>query len=197
MPEALLSAELSNAPKAKRDLMRGMYRYESKSEGVLACIDTERPLGLVELSRSLQAFAKTGDSSAVGQLRYVLARRDGAVTSLLVLWTDGSAPLLTMFPKAGDAPGRDVSDVPRPKDSARLLSASDLGAPYSITVYRSEKVSPVVVYDWYVKTLTERGWRVTEAKTGSLIARRGARTIFVRTTTVASGGTTTSILELS
>ena len=183
--------------RAKQSLLGGIYRHEGKSEGVLACIDSQRPLGVVELSRRLERFASSGDLSAIGNLRYVLARTDGDSTSLLVLWTDGAAPLLKMFPKVGDAAGRDVPDVPRPEDSTRLLSAFDLSAPYSIAVYRSRGTSPPVIQTSYEKRLTGQGWRVFKSKDNSLVAQRGTRKIVIHTMTVTSGSTTTSILELS
>jgi len=195
--EKLLSEKSAPMSPATRNLLSGTYRHESGLEGVLACIDSGHPLDVKELPGRLQEFAKTGDLSSVGRLRYVLARRDGNVTSLLVLWTDGSASLLKMFPSSGDAPGRDAPDVPRPQNTDRLLSASDLGAPYSITVYRSHSSSSGTLPDGYVKALKDRGWHVIESKAGSLVARRGARTLLVRTTRVTSGSTTTSIVELS
>jgi len=188
---------LNGRSPSEQKLSRGTYRRVGNTEGVLACIDTERPLGPVELARRLEQFAKTGDLSAVGQLRYVLARNDGSVTSLLILWTDGSVPLLQMFPRSGDAPGRDVPDVPRPRDSDRLLSAADQTAPYTITVYRSRQASGALTLEWYTKALKERGWLVVGAKVGSLVARRGARTLLIRETQATSGFPTTSILELS
>jgi hypothetical protein len=195
---SLLSSERADASSKLPAPLDGTYRREGKNEGVLACIDTERPLGLTELTRRLRGFGQTGNLSAVGKLRYVLARRQGSVTSLLVLWTDDDAPLLKMFPKTGDAPGSDLPDVPRPDRAERLLSAAEQGSPYSISIYRSRERSPLAVRDRYVKQLQEQGWRVTVTASGSgLTAHRGTRTLGIRVAPSASESTTTSIVELS
>jgi len=194
--QAMLLGANPKLEEARKGLLSGIYRHESKSGAVLTCIDTERSLSVFELSERLQRFVKSGDLSDLGKLRYVLARRDGAVTSLLVLWTDGSAQILKMFPKVGDAPGRDVPDVPRPENADRLLSASDLDAPYSVTVYRSRERSSAAVQNKYVKTLGELGWCIAQPRAGSFVARRGARSVLIRTATLAAS-TTTSIVELS
>ena len=194
VPETLLKSAPS---KGKRSLLRGVYREGGQNQGVLACIDTGRPLSVAEVTRRLQQFAKTGDLSSVGQLRYVMARRDGSATSLLILWTDGKVPLLEMFPKTGDAPGRDVAGVPRPEGSRRLLSTSYDGLPYTVTVYRSPDEVRIPIVKWYTRNLGNAGWRVVTAKDGSLVARRGARTILIRATLHADEPATTSIIELS
>jgi hypothetical protein len=192
-PESLLKSASSNVTAS---MLRGVYREQGQTEGVLACIDTGRPLSVGELMRRLDAFVKTGDLSAFGQLRYVMARRDGSATSLLVLWTDGSMPLLKMFPQTGDAPGHDVPGVPRPGGSQRLLSTSYQGLPYTVTVYRSPKGGTSSLVEWYAKTLGKDGWRVVPAKDGALVARRGKRTLVIRGSTSAELATT-SIIELS
>jgi hypothetical protein len=195
---SLLGAKRADIANKLPAVLDGIYRHEGENEGVLACIDTERPLGPTELTRRLREFAQSGNLSVVGRLRYVLARRQGSVTSLLVLWTDGNAPLLTMFPKTGDAPGIDPRDVPRPDGTDRLLSAAEQGSPYAITVYRSRERSPRVVRDQYMKQLREQGWHVTATATGNgLSAHSGTRTLVIRMATAASGSTTTSIVELS
>lgn len=194
--EKLLAKTSTENRASTRTLLQGVYRHETSGQGVLACIDTGRPLALKELTERLGTLTKTGDLSALGHLRYVLAKREGEVTSLLVLWTDGSAPVLRMFPKTGDAPGRDVPDVPRPEKARRLLSAADLGAPYSITVYRSSS-SPEALQRWYVEALAKGAWRVTEVNASTLVARRGERHIVVRTRLAREGQTTASIVELS
>lgn len=194
--DKLLSEVQPQSRVGARTLLSGTYRHVANGLGLLACIETGHPLTLSEVTERLGAFTRTGDLAALGSLRYVLAKREGAATSLLVLWTEGSVPLLRMFPKRGDAPGRDLVDVPRPEHSSRLLSAADFGAPYSVTVYRSP-LSPSTVQKWYARALAQHGWRVTEVKRSSLLARRGERCIIVRSRAATAGTTTASIVELS
>ena len=195
---ALLRAQRVDPKKRFPGVLNGSFRRDSDNEGVLACIDTDKPLGISELAPRLRQFAQTGDLSEVGKLRYVLARREGTVTSLMVLWTEGNAPLLKMFPKTGDAPGNDMTDVPRPDRSERLLSATELSAPYGIAVYRSLGLLPSALRDSYSAKLKELGWHIAKsANTNSFAARRGTRTIVVHLAPTASGQVTTSITELS
>jgi hypothetical protein len=197
-PEALLKPDLGLRKSTSAHVWDGTFRHDARNQGVLACIDTERPLTVVELVRRLQDFGRTGNLASVGALRYVLARREADVTSLLVLWTAGDAPLLRMFPESGDAPGREVPDMPRPVGSRRLLSAVDQTSPYAITVYRSEGSSPISVRTWYERELQSQGWRVSRTKEeNALVVRRAGRTILIRSASTTSGGATTSIVELS
>ncbi len=197
-PASLLGARSANPNNPLPGKWDGALRHENNHAGVLTCIDTDRPLGVAELARRMQQFVKTGNLSDVGKLRYVLARREGSVTSLLVLWTEGKASLLDMFPKSGDAPGQDLLDVPRPEGAARLLSASELGSPYGITVYRAPKQSPESLRNWYSARLKERGWFIMKsANANTLAARRAGRTIVIHLAATALGQTAASIAELS
>jgi len=168
-PAALLKSAPVNSIQPNAATIGGTYRHESERAGVLACIDTQRPLGVSELTGRLQQFVQTGNLSAIGSLRYVLARREKSVTSLLVLWTEGDAPLLQMFPKTGDAPGDDIPDVPRPRQATRVFSANEDGAPYSLTTYQAPATSPASGIEWYKAQLQQRGWHVTGSTKPSII----------------------------
>ncbi len=176
----------------------GTFRQESEDEGVLACLDTGRPLAVGELLERLQRFTETGDLASVGELRYVMARRDGKRTTALALWTDGSAPLVASFPKTGDAPGIDPVGVPRMHGTRRLLSAAEEPLPYSMNIYAVDGQAASGVLAWYKSALVAEGWTVEEARQGALTARRGDRSLLLRATTASNGrGTTVSLAELS
>jgi hypothetical protein len=162
-------------------------RRESDSEGIIACLDTGGPMSIQELTSRLQAFARTGDLNAVGALRYALAQRHGDRTSVLFIWTEGAVPLLQMFPKTGDAPGLDPKAVPRPDDSARLLSGAEHGAPYSFTAYRTHAASPEALLAWYRNRLPASGFVVSDGPSGALWARQGERTLLIRAARARAG----------
>lgn len=192
------------APQALRGklpaVLGGTFRQESSGAGVLACIDSGRPLELDEIATRIQRFAATGDLSALGDLRYVVARTDGQSTTVLVAWTEGPTPLLRALAKAGDAPGRDPSDVPRPSGLRRVLSAAEHGQPYSVSIYRSEERSGAALLEWYERSLVNSGWTTMarEAGADSLVARRGVRTVLIRVGRHRNGGEpVVSIVELS
>ena len=183
----LLPKLLSSTTKVSRSWLSGRVRHESQREGVLACLDTGMPLGLEELSTRLQRVAKSGDLNELGALRYATARRTGNVTTVLFIWSEGSVPLRDMFPKSGDAPGFDPQGVPRPKDSSRLLSGAEHGAPYSIAVYRTETQTPEALLAWYRTALPAAGFAVEDGAGGALVARQGTRTLLVHAVKTTRG----------
>jgi hypothetical protein len=171
-------------------------RRDNEREGVLACIDSERPLGLDELTERLQKVSRSGDLGELGELRYTYVRRSGNTSTALVLWTEGSANLFSMFPQTGDAPGKDPVDVPRPERLRRLLSATEQGAPYAVNVYAAEGRSEAGLRAWYARRLAHRGWSVT-TEGSTLTARHGSRTLLIHLATGTDGRRVVSIAELS
>jgi hypothetical protein len=181
-------------------LFDGVLRTESDKEGVVACIDTSGKLGLQELLGRLQRFQKSGDLADVGELRYALARKVGDKTSVLMAWTEGSMPVLRMFPASGDAPGVDPVDVPRVPGMRRLLSTWENGEPYALALYSAPGQAPGPLAARYRSELTLAGWTssvvpLPSAATGrALVARRGARTAIIRIASQPSSGTTVSAM---
>jgi hypothetical protein len=180
----------------------GVLRAESESSGAVACIDTGMQLSVAELTSRLQEFAKTGDLSAIGELRYVLARRLAGRTAVLAMWTDGPAPLLKMFPSVGDAPGQDPSGVPRAPGLRRLLSTWENGQPYSLAIYTAAGAELETLGTFYADSLRRGGWNVGPTETvhqpspRSLIARRGSQTILVRVAEDRHGQSSVSVVAL-
>lgn len=180
-----------------RSAFDATFRQEGQGEGVLACIDSGQPLSLEQLTERLVAMQNTGDLAALGELRYIFARRSGATTTLLVFWTDGSAPLLELFPPTGDAPGRDPENVPRPEVSRRILSATEHGAPYHLTLYKAADQSPEALVSWYKAALEAGGWHVAPGGApASLRAQRLGRNILVACSPAKGGGAVATVAEL-
>jgi hypothetical protein len=125
----------------------------------------------------------------------VLARRSGDTTTLLVFWTEGSAPVFSVFPKTGDAPGRDPKDLPRPPTSQRMLSAAEQGAPYSITLYRMPNQTPEQLRQWYRRELETRGWHVSDSSSmGTIYAQRLNRSLQI---TASESNTHSALVALA
>lgn len=189
-------ARVPSVASAKRGLLDGVLRYDTGNVGTLVCLDTNGKLGAAELVTRLQRFAQTGDLASIGRLRYVFARREKSVTSVLVFWSNETAPLLKLFPKTGDAPGTDLPEIPRPSEATRLLAAAEDGQPYSLRIYRLPKGSAATVAHWYRIQLNSQGWRVEAGGREMLIARLGSRTIVIHLAETA-GGTALSVAALS
>jgi hypothetical protein len=188
---------LPEALSGKLGSLDGTLRLESEQEGVIACIDTDRPLAFEELSRRLTAFGKSGDLKDIGELRYAFVRREGARTTVVSLWTEGSAPLFGAFPEKGDAPGFDPRDVPRPPSSRRLLSGKEHGMPYSLTLYRVEQ-APESLRAWYERAFAAGGWEVVAKEAhGPVLLRKGERTLSLQVSLAREGQSVAAIAELS
>jgi len=184
-------------PPPRPSRLDGVYSQVGKKQGLVVCLDTEHPLSVTEFAHRLGAFARTGNLSALGRLRYVFARREGSLTSVLALWTDGDAPLLQMFPPSGDAPGTDPIGVPRPDGSTRLFSAGVKGMPQQVVVYRIGNESAASMANWYIQGLQERGWAVVSSDNVTMVARQATRNIVVRCTPTDAGWVLASVAVLS
>jgi hypothetical protein len=128
-------------------------------EGVVACLALGQSQSPGRLLERLQRLARSGDLGHVGQLRYLYARRRPAGrTHVLIAWTSGRFRLGSLLPPtSGDSPGTDLSDAPRPRGSARLLSAEIEDQPYALRVYSSPR-SPQSTTADYDQLLRRLGW---------------------------------------
>jgi len=177
------------AGKLEMTLLAGVFRQGTERQGVLACLDTGGVLEVTELAERLTRMQESGNLNDLGKLRYVLARRSGNTTTLLVLWTEGDARLFNLLPKSGDAPGHDLRDWPRPPGVRRLLSAAEHGQPYAMTLYDAEHQSARELEVWYEQALSKAGWSVTRTQ-GGLLARGGERSVLLHVKTSSSSGKT-------
>lgn len=198
IPDAIRSRLGSNMQKEKLGLLDGVYDHEAESTGVIACLDTGGRLLLDDMTARLRRFTQTRDLAAIGRLRYVLARRTRTGTSVLVLWTEGKAPILDMFPPKGDAPGRDPEGIPRPEGIRRLLSAHESGLAYAVTVYESSSTPLPKLRDWYTRTLGAKGWAVEQVSNRDCVmAQAGDRSIDICWSTPRGNQTLVTIAEFS
>jgi hypothetical protein len=139
----------------------GVIREEHETEGTVMCIAQHDAGGFAGLMRNLETFMRDWDLHAVGDFRYVYARRiEGDRTQVFTSLTDGPFHLRRVLPDRGgsEPPGNDPPNVPRPPNSRRLLSSSVDGAPYALHVFTSpESIDTVAAF--YDRELPGRGWR--------------------------------------
>jgi hypothetical protein len=112
-------------------------------------------------------------------MRYALARRKADTTSLLLLWTEGDAKLSELFPAQGDAPGRELADVPRPEGGRRLLSAVEEGMPFGLATYEVQGRTLAKVTRDFSRRLAVGGWRTQPLKKGGIFAEKSGRRLVV------------------
>ncbi len=139
------------------------FKTVTDTEAIVFCLDMgSQRVAMAEFLARLRRATETGDLSAVGGFRYVFISRDtapNARTHMVGYWSDGSGALnLTrMFPPTGDAPGRDVPQLPRPTGLRRTLSAYEVGTAYSYNVYEGR--TPRARVEEQLRTqLVRDGW---------------------------------------
>ncbi len=176
--------------------LHGVFREESTSEGFVACLATGTTLTPTELARRLAIFSVSGDLADLGALRYALVRRQHNETTALIFWSEGSFPLLHMFPAHGDAPGVDPTTVPRPQQSDRLLSASEHDTPYSLAAYRLSVGAPQAL-ESYLAQLRALGWSIARKGSRAAVGRQGDRTVVISAHPTGPAASTLSLFELS
>ena len=179
--EVLDQAEASCAdPGARR--MRG----EDGRRGFVACL------------------ARVAAPEGAPAYRYVYAQPGAERTQVVRFWTDGPLDLEALLPEAGDAPGSDAPDVPRPPGARRILSARELGEPQQITLYETGGAAPRDLAAWYRERLAAIGWRPLEPAAGAgggvLVVGRGgslAALVFSVGEAGDGGGTVAILTSLS
>jgi hypothetical protein len=141
-------AEHAFDPVLRRDDARGGY---------VACLDLRTgSVSADDLLARLQRFLEHADPSEVGDLRFAWAFRSGDTTTYVGVYTDGPLPLAAAFPARGDAPGSDVSGVPRPEHARRVLSAFQRDAAPMLASYESS-AGPRVALQSFAGQLRHRG----------------------------------------
>lgn len=179
----------------------GTVRQERDDRGVVLCFappeGREAPTGPKEKIERFIEFMKTGELQEMGDLRYLFATRtpEGA-THLVRVWTDTSFNFFAMSRplEGGDAPGSDPSDVPRPPESTRLMSATVETADYAVRVYQS-KATAAEVAQSYDKQLKADGWELDISDGDSRAYSRNDITVFV-TPTLHEGKVLVSLLHM-
>lgn len=158
------AAALQKLPEGLRDPSTWLSSRQTQSDGKagqVACVARQdNGGGLQGLKDRIMAFVESGDVAAIGDARYVVARRDEVAGNTLVLamWTEGSFNIPAMFPESGDAPGSDSRHVPRPPASRRVLSAEISDHPYALRMYDSPQTHAEVL-TFYDQQLSARGYR--------------------------------------
>jgi hypothetical protein len=145
----------------------GVVRAGSDKDGMVMCL-TKTKASKPKLSEAVQAFAETGELSALGELRYVFVQTTPkGKTQVLTAWTHETFSVKEMMPPEGvDSPGADIAGLPRPPASWRMISATAEGTGYAMNVYRSddspEKIS--AFYEAEMKKLDFTGGAIPFAR---------------------------------
>lgn len=153
---------LDRLPAPLRDPSRWLTSRDVDREGKVGqvvCLARRASGGGVRgLVGQIMSFVETGDLAAIGDTRYVIARREGKSTEthVLAIWSDGSFNIPAMFPAEGDAPGSDSPHYPRPLASRRVFSAELEGRPYAVRMYDSARTHAEVLQEY--EALPKSGW---------------------------------------
>lgn len=138
-------------------------RDDRAGKGFVACLDTGHDhLSVEEMLDRIRNFTRTGDIAEVGNLRYAYVDATGQRTHIVTFWTERHLNVRNMFPATGDAPGRDIIDVPRPPASRRMLSAWEDGYPQSIALYTDSSSNEAGLRRFYQQSLPHLGWTILD-----------------------------------
>ena len=137
----------------------GVIREEQGTEGSVMCIAQHEGGGVAGMVAKIRTFMDTWDLHAIGDFRFVYARRvDASHTQVLTSLTDGPFHLQSVLGRGQQEPaGADPPGAPRPPESRRLLSSRVDDAPYGLQVFTTPMaVSEVLAF--YERELPARGW---------------------------------------
>jgi len=192
---------------AEARILDPTLRDSTDDRGYVACLDTlsDERLEPEGVAAAVERFKHSLDLSEFGELRYIYAERDEqGGTFFVAFWIEGSFKVADMFPPDGDAPGRDVADVPRPPESRRLLSSWETGKPQAVTTYVGGSLGIGQLDSFYRDEMADGGWEILEAddspllratgqevREGFLTFEQGDRMVSVVLTDGSQGATTT------
>lgn len=122
--------------------------------------------GLTGLSSRVQAFAKSGDVSELGQLRYTFMRGAGKRTHVVLVSAEGPLQLGELFPTdARDVAGPEVVPGVRPTNSTRILAAAAASTPHMMNAFRVA-AAPAAAMSDYGSKLEATGYLPTWIPSG-------------------------------
>ncbi len=105
----------------------------------------------------VKAFAESMDFAEFGSLQFIHAEEHEGKTLVRVLWSEGSLKMDDFFPEKNDVPGHDLTDLPRPPSSQRIIAGHIEGADRHIVGYLSPE-PPWQVNAFYQAELPKHGW---------------------------------------
>lgn len=144
----------------------GLMRSGGDQEGTVICF-VRSDQSKASAKEAFKSFTETGELGALGQLRYVYAKKTSkGNTHVLTAWTTNKFNLNEILPKegGGDVPGSDFGgDIPRINGSQRILSTMVEGTSFGVNVYRSD-MAPKDVAKLYDTELTQKGWFALDAE---------------------------------
>lgn len=141
-----------------------VMRYGGANGGVVICLDMgEEEVSLGELRQRVQRFEHSTDVHEIGDIRYVYVQGtdDPEVRHFITVWTDGPFRMGNMMSDGVDAPGTDLTDVPRPPGSHRVISAAEAGYPEAAAMYTGSPMTEWELEGFYQHELPAHGWIVT------------------------------------
>jgi hypothetical protein len=162
-----------NGPLAERALSMEpatgqALRHLEAGRGFVACLtphDTSDTSRDQEGESRLARFFLSMDLNELGRLRYVFAKQTDSGTHYFAIRLEGELKLDRMFPDQGDAPGRDLTGVPRPRGSRRVVSVFQQDRREAFVVYQAQE-SPRQLSEFYRQQLRKRGWTTLQDSEG-------------------------------
>ena len=192
LPEAK-KAELERKAPMMWGLRFGAVRREDATEGLVMCVSQREGGGLHAVLDRLTRFARTGELSELGDLRYAYVRAMPTGKShVLTTFTEGPFNVYRVLGRNGEPPGVDPPGAPRMPGTRRVLSVSSDGSPYGVQSYQTE-AAPEEAVAFYARELPKLGYKRMVADDriyNTAIYERGGLVLSVSAIQVVTGGKT-------
>lgn len=178
---------------------RAILRSEGATDGVVVCLARRSHDGSSAAAR-LASFARTMDVAEIGEPTLLYARAVSEhETHVMAVWSRGSMPLRSLFPKMGDAPGSDSPASARPTHARRVLTGTTPDAPCGIRVYQSSD-PPEKAVEAFDAAMRSRGWALLHGAGGTpeqhAYVRADGAQAFVRAA-ASEDGTVVAVVDLN
>jgi len=185
---------------ATDDLLNDRFvRFEGKTWGGFSTLVTGREGEadyMADMVDRFRKFQESGDATDLGDPKLMVAYEDASEGDVQYfnVWPSGGFDFQSVRPQGeDDAPGYDLSDIPRPYGSQRMITfgQNHMGSDYQILLYRGGgSIEEIAAH--FVTAMADEGWAVSSthlrahgAMDGaypSLLFTKGAREAYVAMT---------------
>lgn len=154
-----------------------ILREERNGVGAVGCLDFGQEISAAELLGRANRFRETNDLHDLGDLRYVFARTldEGHGAHFLTFWTTGSLDFDEITGNGGnsDVPGSDITGIPRPPRSRRILDAMEAGDDQRVVSYAGSSMTEWELEAFYREALPRAGFHLVEPPEGVAVRSDG------------------------
>ncbi len=195
---------------ATDDILNDRFvRFEGDNWGGFSTLVTGREGEanyMADMVERFRSFQKSGDATDLGDPKLLVAFEDASEGDVQYfnVWPSGGFDFQSVRPQGEeDAPGYDLSDIPRPYGSQRMITfgQNHMGSDYQILLYRGGGTIEEIAAH-FVESMGTEGWAVSlthlrahgamDGEYPSLLFTKGQREAYVAMTQGGDDGVVSS-----